>query len=188
MALLPKGARRHSTCWCWARRARPGRGRSGDDDDDGRRPSNTSTPSDYSQSSASSSTVTTTTTTAVPAPVTAAAAAHSHAHAHPRPRRQRWQQRLRVRLRVRAQQAEQAEPVKMLGLRAAMNIGFQTASDQTLYTWSKTLMPTSFGAAPWQMDLLDLYRRMILTGSAFCTPADLPPRRILSPRMARAAR
>ncbi|KAI9829294.1 MAG: hypothetical protein M1826_005758 [Phylliscum demangeonii] len=30
-----------------------------------------------------------------------------------------------------------------------MNTGFQTASDQTLYTWGQTLMSTSFGAAPW---------------------------------------
>ncbi|KAI9823988.1 MAG: hypothetical protein M1826_007582 [Phylliscum demangeonii] len=52
-------------------------------------------------------------------------------------------------------------------LRAAMNTGFQNASDQALYTWGKTLMSTSFGAAPSLMDLLGQYRRMILIGSAF---------------------
>ncbi|KAI9807472.1 MAG: hypothetical protein M1826_004561 [Phylliscum demangeonii] len=54
--------------------------------------------------------------------------------------------------------------LKMLILRAVMKIGL-SASDQTLYTWSKALILTSFGAAPWQMDLLDQYRRMILIGS-----------------------
>ncbi|KAI9812067.1 MAG: hypothetical protein M1826_003551 [Phylliscum demangeonii] len=38
--------------------------------------------------------------------------------------------------------------LKMLILREVVNIGFQSTSDQTLYTWGKTLMPTSFGAAP----------------------------------------
>ncbi|KAI9830958.1 MAG: hypothetical protein M1826_004075 [Phylliscum demangeonii] len=127
---------------------------------DGRRlSSNSSTLSDYSQSSASSSTVTTTTAAATAAAAAAAAAVpthdHTHAHAH-------------------AGAGSSSGCVYQPGLaedavilRAAMNNGFQSASDQTLYTWGKTLMSTSCGAAPWLMDLLDQYRCMILIGSAF---------------------
>ncbi|KAI9812348.1 MAG: hypothetical protein M1826_002916 [Phylliscum demangeonii] len=77
--------------------------------------------------------------------------------------------------------AEDADPARGDEHRLPERLG----PDPPLYTWGKTLMPTSFGAAPRQMDLLDQYRRMILTGSAFCTPVDLPPRRILAPKMAR---
>ncbi|KAI9832227.1 MAG: hypothetical protein M1826_002231 [Phylliscum demangeonii] len=76
-----------------------------------------------------------------------------------------------------------------------MNIGFQNASDHRPSNYTtpgrKTLMPISFGAGPWQMDLLDRpvsAHEMILTGSAFCTPVDLPARRILAPKMAHVPR
>lgn len=76
--------------------------------------------------------------------------------------------------------------LKMLILKAAMNGGFQRSSGQTLFAFGKSLTPTSFGTLPWQKDLLDNYRRMLLTDSAFRTPVNLPPRRISAPEMARA--
>ncbi len=76
--------------------------------------------------------------------------------------------------------------VKILILKAAMNSGFQRSSGQTLYAFGKSLTPTSFGHLPWQKDLLDSYKHMLLTDSAFRTPVNLPPRRISAPQMARA--
>ncbi len=57
---------------------------------------------------------------------------------------------------------------------------------QTLHAFGQTLTPTTFGTADWQMRLLQSYRHMILTDSAFRTPVNLPPRRVSAPEMARA--
>ena len=115
--------------------------------------------SDYSQSSrGTSSTVKTTTTTA------AAAAAAA----------------------VTASEDSHLNRLKMLILKAAMNSGFQRNSNQTLFAFGKTLNRTSFGHAPWQMDLLENYQHMILTDSAFRTPVNLPSQRVSASEMARA--
>ncbi|KAI9882327.1 MAG: hypothetical protein M1823_005924 [Watsoniomyces obsoletus] len=82
--------------------------------------------------------------------------------------------------------------LKILILKAAMNSGFQINSsgsnskNQTLYAWGKHhLGRSSFGNAPWQLDLLENYQHMILTDSAFRTPVNLPPRRVYAHDMAR---
>ena len=76
--------------------------------------------------------------------------------------------------------------LKILIARAAMNYGFQRQSGQTLHTFVKSLAPTAFGSLPWQMQLLEKYRTMVLTDSAFRAPAELPSRRTTAGEVARA--
>ena len=76
--------------------------------------------------------------------------------------------------------------LKILIVKAALNCGYQRSSGQTLFSFGKTLTPSSFGKLPWQMDLLAKYQRMLLTDSAFRTPLQLPSRRISAAEMARA--
>lgn len=76
--------------------------------------------------------------------------------------------------------------LKMLILKAALNSGFERSSGQTLHTFGQSLSPTSFGKLDWQMRLLQNYKHMIMTDSAFRTPVNLPPRRVSAPDMARA--
>ncbi len=86
---------------------------------------------------------------------------------------------------INASEDNHLNRLKILILKAAMNSGFQRSSGQTLYAFGKSLNRSSFGNAPWQMDLLENYQHMILTDSAFRTPVNLPPRRVYAPDMAR---
>ncbi|KAF2401848.1 hypothetical protein EJ06DRAFT_364232 [Trichodelitschia bisporula] len=53
--------------------------------------------------------------------------------------------------------------IKALILKAALNVGFARQSPSSLPTFVKTLPPTAFGSAPWQVGLLDSYRKLVMT-------------------------
>ncbi|KAI9841072.1 MAG: hypothetical protein M1838_003782 [Thelocarpon superellum] len=70
--------------------------------------------------------------------------------------------------------------LKVLIVKAAMNTGFQRSAGQTLSGFVKTLPANSFGAMPWQINLLEDYKQMILTDPVFRAPIMLPRRRAIS--------
>ncbi|KAI9806536.1 MAG: hypothetical protein M1833_003723 [Piccolia ochrophora] len=76
--------------------------------------------------------------------------------------------------------------LKLLIFKVALNSGFQRSSNQSLQTFVKTLSPTAFGSQPWQVSLLDAYRKMIMSDRAFRTPIEVPSRRASASEVSRA--
>ena len=75
--------------------------------------------------------------------------------------------------------------LKVLIVRASMNVGFQRSAGQTLSTFVKSLPPNSFGMLSWHMNLLEHYKQMILTDPAFRAPVSFPSRRASAADVAR---
>lgn len=72
--------------------------------------------------------------------------------------------------------------LKLLIVKAAINIGFQR--DEKLASFVKSLPSNSFGNAPWQVQLLENYKKLISTDPAFRSAG--PPRRANAADVARA--
>ena len=76
--------------------------------------------------------------------------------------------------------------LKVLIVKAAMISGYQRASGQSLSAFVKSMPANKFGAQPWQTQLLEHFRRMILTDSTFRAPTNLPSRKATATEIARA--
>lgn len=57
--------------------------------------------------------------------------------------------------------------LKLLITKAAMNAGYQKGGSQTLSSFSKSLSSDSFGSMPWQVSLLEQYKKLVTTDPAF---------------------
>ncbi|KAF3391004.1 hypothetical protein DPV78_011371 [Talaromyces pinophilus] len=57
--------------------------------------------------------------------------------------------------------------LKLLITKAAMDTGYQRGSNQTLSSFSKSLSSDSFGTLPWQVSLLEQYKKLVTTDPAF---------------------
>lgn len=57
--------------------------------------------------------------------------------------------------------------LKILITKAAINAGYQRGNSQTLYSFSKSLSSDSFGTLPWQVSLLEQYKKLVMTDPAF---------------------
>lgn len=57
--------------------------------------------------------------------------------------------------------------LKLLITKAAMNAGYQRGGSQTLSSFSKSLSSDSFGTMPWQVSLLEQYKKLVTTDPAF---------------------
>lgn len=64
--------------------------------------------------------------------------------------------------------------LKALILRAAINIGFNRNTNQTLPSFVKTLPSDTFGAEPWQLKLLASYRSLVQSDPTLRATAALP--------------
>lgn len=74
--------------------------------------------------------------------------------------------------------------LKLLIVKAATNVGFQRGTSMTLASFVKTVPSSSFGNAPWQVNLLEKYKKLIASDPGFRNPG--PPRRAAAPDVARA--
>ncbi|GAB7366109.1 hypothetical protein MBLNU230_g7671t1 [Neophaeotheca triangularis] len=77
--------------------------------------------------------------------------------------------------------------LRYLLLKAALDTGF-TRSTQQLPTYVSTLPCTAFGTLPWQMKVLDFYRKLILTDKSMMAVQKLPSRRLGAAEVARSVR
>lgn len=65
--------------------------------------------------------------------------------------------------------------LKLLIVKAAMNSGFQRGTSMTLSSFVKSIPSNSFGNAPWQMYLLENYKKLVASDPGFRSPG--PSRR-----------
>lgn len=57
--------------------------------------------------------------------------------------------------------------LKLLIVKAAMNSGYQRGGPQNLSSFVKSLSSDSFGASPWQVTLLENYKKLVVVDPAF---------------------
>ncbi|KAL8710153.1 MAG: hypothetical protein Q9220_005236 [cf. Caloplaca sp. 1 TL-2023] len=76
--------------------------------------------------------------------------------------------------------------LKIILVKAAINVGFQRSSSVSLQSFVKSVPSNSFGSAGWQMQLLDQYKKLVASDQAFRSPG--PPRRAAASDIARAVR
>lgn len=76
--------------------------------------------------------------------------------------------------------------LKTLIVRAAMNIGYSRNMPQTLPAFVKALPSNSFGTAPWQLKLLESYRKLVIADPTLRAQAQLPSKRFTAAEVARA--
>lgn len=74
--------------------------------------------------------------------------------------------------------------LKLLVAKAAMNSGYQRDSSQNLASFAKSLSSDSFGSLPWQVTLLENYKKLVVLDPAF--RAISPPARASALELARA--
>ena len=74
--------------------------------------------------------------------------------------------------------------LRLLIVKAAINTGFQRGSTQRFPAFCKALSSNSFGAAQWQMSLLEKYKKLVASDPMFKSVG--PPRRASAVDMARA--
>ena len=60
--------------------------------------------------------------------------------------------------------------LKLLLIKAAMNVGYTRTSVTPLSAFVKTLPSNSFGAKAWQMQLLDSYKKLVVSDPGFRSP------------------
>lgn len=78
--------------------------------------------------------------------------------------------------------------LRYLLLKAALNTGFSRTSGQHLPTFVNTLPNNAFGTLPWQMKVLDFYRKLILTDKSMVAVQNLPSRRLGANEVAKSVR
>ena len=76
--------------------------------------------------------------------------------------------------------------LKLLIMKAAINVGFQRGTSITLAAFVKSIPPSSFGNVPWQMNLLEKYKKLVASDPGFRNPG--PSRRAAAPDVARAVK
>lgn len=76
--------------------------------------------------------------------------------------------------------------LKLLIVKAAINVGFQRGTSMTLASFVKSVPSSSFGNMPWQTSLLEKYKKLVASDPGFRNPG--PPRRAAAPDVARAVR
>lgn len=74
--------------------------------------------------------------------------------------------------------------LKILIIKAALNNGFQRGGPYSLATFVKSLSSNAFGNLPWQMNLLEAYRKLVSTDPGFRSVG--PPRRASAADVGRA--
>ena len=65
-----------------------------------------------------------------------------------------------------------------------MNYGYTRSTQHTLPAFVKTLPSNTFGSLPWQVKLLENYRKLVLADPTL--RANQPPRRLTAAEIARA--
>ena len=63
--------------------------------------------------------------------------------------------------------------LKLLIVRAALNIGFQRSGPTTLGSFVKTVPSNSFGTSEWQRQLLDSYKKLVASDPGFRSPGSV---------------
>lgn len=76
--------------------------------------------------------------------------------------------------------------LKLLIVKAAMNSGFQRGTSMTLASFVKSIPSNSFGHAPWQMQLLENYKKLVASDPGFRSPG--PSRRATAGDVGQAVR
>ncbi|KAI4121187.1 MAG: hypothetical protein LQ338_006509 [Usnochroma carphineum] len=76
--------------------------------------------------------------------------------------------------------------LKLLVVKAALNVGFQRSSSVSLQPFIKSIPSNSFGNAPWQLQLLDQYKRLVASDPGFRSPG--PAKTVQASEVAKAVR
>ncbi|KAI9842069.1 MAG: hypothetical protein M1837_007494 [Sclerophora amabilis] len=76
--------------------------------------------------------------------------------------------------------------LKVLIVKAAADSGFQRKAGQTLHAFVKSLTPNAFGNLPWQTNLLENYKKMVLLDPGLRTQTNMRPMWASAAQVARA--
>ncbi|KAL9029397.1 MAG: hypothetical protein Q9196_002352 [Gyalolechia fulgens] len=74
--------------------------------------------------------------------------------------------------------------LKLLIVKAALNVGFQRSASVSLQSFVKSIPSNSFGNAPWQLQLLDQYKKLVASDPGFRSPG--PAKAIQASEIAKA--
>ena len=69
-----------------------------------------------------------------------------------------------------------------------MTTGYQRSSGQQLPTYVKTLSGNAFGTLPWQMKVLQFYKKLILNDKSMTTAHAMPARKLSIHEIAKSVR
>ena len=78
--------------------------------------------------------------------------------------------------------------LRYLLLKAGMTTGYQRSSGQQLPTYVKTLSGNAFGTLPWQMKVLQFYKKLILNDKSMTTAHAMPTRKLSTHEIAKSVR
>ncbi|KAK6007201.1 hypothetical protein QM012_006209 [Aureobasidium pullulans] len=76
--------------------------------------------------------------------------------------------------------------LRCLILKAAFNVGFSRTSNQSLASFAKTLPAQSFGKQPWQIRLLEHYKRLVTVDQSLRSVASLSGQSLTAVEIAKA--
>lgn len=76
--------------------------------------------------------------------------------------------------------------LRCLIVRAALNAGFSRISGQALPVFAKSLPPNTFGNQPWQMQLLEHYKRLVVVDQSLRSAATMTVRSLTAVEVANA--
>lgn len=78
--------------------------------------------------------------------------------------------------------------LRFLLLKAGMITGYNRSTGQNLPTYVQTLGDTAFGTLPWQMKVLNFYRKLVMNDKSMLTVHNQPARRLGAAEVAKAVR
>jgi hypothetical protein len=78
--------------------------------------------------------------------------------------------------------------LRYLLLKAGMHTGYVKTSGQPLPTWVKSLPASAFGTLPWQMKVLELYKKLVINDKSLLTAHNLPSRRLGAAEVAKSVK
>lgn len=78
--------------------------------------------------------------------------------------------------------------LRCLMLKAAMNQGFPRTGAQTLPNFVKGLPANAFGTLPWQLKVLDFYKKLVISDQSMKNVGSMPSRRLAAKEVAKAVK
>lgn len=75
--------------------------------------------------------------------------------------------------------------LRCLILKAASSVGFPRAPGQSLASFAKTLPPNAFGNQPWQVQLLEQYKRLVIVDQSLRSVASMSGRNLTAVEVAK---
>lgn len=78
--------------------------------------------------------------------------------------------------------------LRYLLLKAGMHTGYSKTSGKTLPLWVKALPRSAFGSLPWQIKVLEFYKKLVLNDKSLLNVHNLPSRRLGATEVAKSVK